>query len=442
VVLPLLGGLLIGLGTWLALRRAGCHPATRAAAVAVSLLATPVVFYASQFAEHTVAAGLILCALALLCGEPRHGGATIAAIGALTALAATIRPEGYCAVASVGLAVALRSHVSFGARAREGLLYVAGALAVLGAYWALNWGLSGTWDPLVARNAPTDSSWANARIMLVGEVPGAGMVPWFLPWVVAAAVGIAAAGRLPGVWRVAVHAAVALWALYVAWQAIDLGTGRTMAGLFAVTPLAAYGLLAGVRSDRARPLWLFAVTFTVQVLHLDKSGTAGGLQLGARLLMPALVALVVLAAMAAEADWRSLRRRWASALALAPAVALLALSGYALARGLPPAHDIAKNGEVTAARALASPGEVVVTRRWWESQVLAPVVLGGKRIYNIHGDSRPLLERLADAGVESFAYISRNDTRVPLSGGRVARSVERWPGWLEVQHVVIERADP
>jgi hypothetical protein len=87
------------------------------------------------------------------------------------------------------------------------------------------------------------------------------------------------------------------------------------------------------------------------------------------------------------------------------------------------------------------PGEVVVTRRWWESQVLSPVLLEGKALYNKHGDPRPIFEQLAEAGVSEVTFISRGETDIRLRDGKRVRTVSAIPGWLEVQHVRISPAD-
>jgi hypothetical protein len=103
---------------------------------------------------------------------------------------------------------------------------------------------------------------------------------------------------------------------------------------------------------------------------------------------------------------------------------------------------IARGAAVATEHARAAKGDVVVTRRWWETQVLSPVILDGKRIFNIHGDPTPLLVRLRDRGVTDFAFGAYKNQRFVLPGGGEAITVERWPGWLEIQQATITPPSP
>ncbi len=439
VVLPLLGGILIGVGARFLLRRLGCSELASTLAVVTTLFLTPVGFYSSQFAEHTLAAGLILCGLVFLVPQPSRFAAIW--VGLLVGLAATVRPEGYCAAASMGLAVVAAPACNVRRRILNGLLYLGAALAVMTAYWCVNEWLSGTWDPLVHHNKDHESSWKNARMLLFGKLETKHLYRWFIPLIVAAT---AALVPLPRRWhypRLGLRAAAGCVLVYYLWSAHVLGTGRTAMGLFSVTAIAAYGLVGGPWSSRLRPLWLFAVTFIIQVLHYDSSGTSGGLQLGARLLMPALPVLIVLATVHLEHDWRASRHRLAR-LALAPALALLILTGRTMVDALPEALDIARDSEVSVKRAASIPARVVVTRRSWESQVLAPVRLLGKRIYNKHGDATPLIRCLTYSGVQSFVFVAAPDVELTLPGPYEPRSVARFPGPLHMHHVLVRPKEP
>ncbi|HWN68472.1 MAG TPA: hypothetical protein VNM90_12620 [Haliangium sp.] len=452
------------LGAWLMLWgmaragvRSGVHPGLVLAATAFAGLATPVLFYASQLAEHTLAAGLAIAAYALICPVKRERGAdptvdTIqiwpSAAGVLVALAATLRPEGYCMVAALGLSVALLPGLALGRRVRHGLAYLAGCVPVLAGYWLLNLATAGTWDPLVGANSGARKAASSffTTVFFWGELPRAARpLSWLacaaLPAVVAVVAGLVARRLASGTrvrWLAVVHAIVGLVIAITAVRAQGLATGRVLAGLFCVTPLLAYGLLAGPWQPRARAPWLVAVLFLVQLSVLPSGGNAGGLQLGARLLMPALPFLCLLAAMVVDDDLLRLERGWQRALACVAPLALVAVSVLGMARGLPQATTIARQGEETARNAAAVPAGVIICRRGWESQLAAPVLLGGKTLYEAPGDLRPLLEALYARGERSVAVIDRRPVGLRLSGGRVARTVGETPGWLHFQHVVIE----
>jgi hypothetical protein len=181
-----------------------------------------------------------------------------------------------------------------------------------------------------------------------------------------------------------------------------------------------------------------AVLFLLQLSLLPSGGNAGGLQLGARLLMPVLPFLCLLAVMVVEDDLSRLARGWQRVVALVAPIALAVVSVLGMAQGLPLATAIAAQGEETARNAAAVPADVIIARRGWESQLAAPVLLGGKTLYEVSGDLRPLVERLYARGVRSFAVIDPRPVALRLAGGRTARTVGVTPGWLTFQHVVID----
>ncbi|MCB9574946.1 MAG: hypothetical protein H6709_22970, partial [Kofleriaceae bacterium] len=392
MILPLGGALLIMLGVDRLLGRMGASPPARAAAAIVSVCATPLLLYTAQYAEHTLGVGLTIMALAMVVPRDDRRVRPLLA-GALAALAATVRPECYLTVATVGLALSARpgawDRAGLRARAIEAAWYLGGALTVLGAYWGLNLWLSGTWDPLVSFQKKAPDRWANVRRMMIGDVkrdPG----PWLLLPCLAAAAGLALPPRWGRGWPgviVRVVAGVAL--VWLAWRIRQVATGRTLMGMFSLTPLALYGLVACAWAPRWRQTWLFAVLTTVAIIGLNKSNDAGGLQLGARLVFPALPALIALAVAAVDDDVRAARPAPLRALPMFAPAALLMASVLMLARGMPAAYRIAADGERAATAVAAAPGRAVVTRVWWESQVLTPALWSGKEIYLTGRDLRP-----------------------------------------------------
>lgn len=450
-----IGALLAIWGLYRAGVRSGLRPWLTLAAVAAAALATPVLFYASQLTEHTLAAGLAIAAFALIAPVKREPGSadptvdTIqiapAAAGVLAALAATMRPESYCMLAALGLAVALLPGLSPGMRVRHGLGYLTGCVPVLAGYWLLNLVTAGTWDPLVSANSSAHKAASSyfTTVFFWGELPrGAPLLAWLSLAALPALAGLlpprvigGMGGRMGGI---VLRTALAVVIAVAAWRAQALATGRVLSGLFCVTPLLALGLLAGPWRPRNRAPWLAAALFLVQLAILPSGGNAGGLQLGARLLMPALPFLCLLAAFAIEDDLLALGARWQRVLAGVVALALVALSLAGAGRGTNKATIIAYRGEVIASSAAAAPGKVVIVRRGWESQLIAPVVLAGKAIYEAPGNLAPLAQALYDRGERAFAVVDKKPVTVSMSGGRRARTVESVTGWLHLQHVVMD----
>ncbi len=427
-VLPLLGGLLALAAFRLLLGRYRCAERTKTAATLLLVCLTPLSFYSSQFAEHSLATGLCLLALAMLFPTPAARRAPIWA-GLCVGLAATLRPEMYCGAASVGAAILSAPASTLRVRIRAAAWYATAGGAVMGAYWTINLALSGTWDPLVAHNHDANAGWTSARTLLVGDVGTGHGFLWLLPFA-----GAIALFWVPQSWRHLSRAirAVAVVALVGSLCiAQSMATDRTAVGLFAATPIAAYGLLGDNGRGRLRPLWFFSVTFIVQVMVLDKSGTAGGLQFGARFLLPAVPVLIAVGAVSLGQDWRDSRRR-AAVFSLLPASVLLMLTVHAVAHDLPRCVKIARDGETLVEQVEALPPKIVVTRRTWEAQVLLPVAEHGKRVYTASHDPAPLMTRIADAGHPSFVFVSVRDTSVFLPGRRVARSTLQQKGWLDV----------
>jgi len=435
LLLGLAGGIAILLGVDRLLGRMGASPPARVAAAIGTVALTPILLYSAQFAEHTPAVGLTVIALALI--VPDDAGRTRPVLaGALVAAAATMRAECYLTVATVGLALAARPDASLRSRVREGALYLAAALAVLIAYWGLNLLLSGTWDPIVTFQKKAPDRWLNVKRMVIGETRHEPRF-WLAILLLAAATGLALPTRLARATAGTIARTVAGAALIgLAWQLRHLATGRTLIGLFSVTPLAAWGLVACAWQPRWRQVWLFAVLTTVAIVALNKSNDAGGLQLGARLVLPALPALLALAAAVIDDDVRGRR-----AAALVPPAALLALTVVMFVRALPPAYAIAANGERAATAAAALPGRAIVTRVWWESQVVTPALLGGKEIYLVGRDLRPVLEALAARGDREAVVVDKHPIELTLPDGTRVHTVATRHAWLELHAVELTRPD-
>jgi hypothetical protein len=428
MLLGLAGGLLILFGVDLVGGRMGLSAPARVAAAVVTVGLTPVLLYTAQFAEHTPAVGLVIVALGLVIGEDRVRPVVA---GVLVGLAATMRAECYLACATIGFALVARPGASIAQRVREGAFYIAAVLSILVPYWAINLVLSHTWDPMVTFQKAAPDRWANVKKMLIGELKGPPPRFW-LPILSVALLGAFVPARAAWIARVAIGVALA----WLCWTISRHASGRTLVGMFAVTPIAAYGLVATIWNPRWRPVWIFAAVTTISIVALNKSNDAGGLQLGARLVLPALPALIALAAAAIDDDVRAGRARLAAV--VAPA-ALLVLTAIMFHRALPPAYDIAAKSELASNAVAAAPGRVVVTRVWWESQVVTLALLDGKHIYLTGHDLRPILDALHAAGIDEAVVVNKGPIDLVLSDGAHAR--DRGPAtkaWLELHDVVID----
>ncbi|GAG20044.1 unnamed protein product, partial [marine sediment metagenome] len=230
------------------------------------------------------------------------------------------------------------------------------------------------------------------------------------------------------------HASSARWLRWAIGGALvgvgiwaqQASTARSLAGIFSVTPLAALGLLAPARNARdATKAWLFAIAFLLLVLVFDKSRSGGGLQFGARLLMPCLPVFVIVALHHWQQGDRGLTRtRTRGLYALVP-ILLILVSARGFDTGMRQACHIAQQGADSVAAVLRTDATDIVARYWWEPQILAPVVSDGRQVYLARKNTDELLSALAANGRQTVLVATRHP---PESvGGRpiTARVIDR-----------------
>jgi hypothetical protein len=440
LLLPLAGLALALAGVMVLGRRLEMSPwLTVAAVVSVGLL-TPLFFYAGQYQEHSLATGLVTLGAALLVPDA-DGRRQPAIAGALMAAAACIRPECYCALSAAGLIVIVQPSLEPRRIVLDGLWFVGAALALLGAYWIVNHVLSGTWDPLVTQNEKKVTPPRNDRKMLFGTFKGTPLVAPMLALHISVYFALLPIHRLGAVARASLRVAAGLAMLTISVWALGASDDRTAVGLLSCTPLVAYGLLSGPWQPRAGALWLFALTFIVEVIFFDRSGTGGGLQYGTRFLLPAVPILFALAMRSLDEDLRA--PSWLPRLLASIALASFTVYGAKAMRvANTKAKTIVDGGTEITANTLAFGGDVIVTRRWWESQVLSYALLDGKTLLNVPGDPRHAYSLLRDAGVRRFTLVTRGLQKVRLDDGSVVRTVNRRLGWLEAQAIEIVPPPP
>ncbi len=438
-VVPLLGSLLLAFGLGLLLRRLGAHPAWTFATCAIALLATPILLYSSELFEHTLAAGLVAMALAVtLPGEESRRPRPFLA-GLLVGAAGAVRPEAYCAVAALGIAVALAPAATRRERLLACIRYLAGALAVLVPYWLLNLATASAWDPAVATNVGRSATMEGARTILITRIKDGSWL-WFLCLPAVALAALVPPRLVRGRARLAAFIVAGLGLAVLGYLAQEHSTDRTTTGLLAVTPLACWGLATGPFEARTRLLWIFVLLYGPLVVLLDRSGTAGGFQVGARYMIPIIPVLLVLVANRVRHEMAT-GNRLVQAMVALPAALLLALTirGFFGSRALPKYLGILDKGAAVEDVVRELHGQIVVTRRLWESRVLAPLTLEGVDIYTCQGELGSVLtERLAARGTTRFIYVSNRAVDIPLADGRHARTAQQHTGWMPLQEVSIQ----
>jgi len=425
-------------GTFALARRIGCTPWWSVAISALAVLATPVLLYSSQFTEHTLATGLVTWALALVIPDRASAARRDLVAGVLVGLAATVRPECYLASAAVGLALLVPPWTSWPILVRRGALYAAGALVMLVPYWLVNLRLSDTWDPLVTFQAGAAASWTTLGLFLVGAArdPITGIYIAYALCLVT--------GALPESWRRGPRVQIATTVLLAVVAGLSIMVARHTwpgtSGLFSVTPLAIVGLWAGGRISAARRLWVSTVLLLVAVLVLNRSNDAGGLQLGARILMPVLPALLCLGGVHVQNLRQERPVRAVRGLHLLALAVLAVLTAIAMARGIPDAHSIVRNNERAVDVAARAQPRVLVTTVWWQSQVLTPVLLDGKVLLFAGDDAQRqrLVSQLRGRGITEVILIDQGRPSAPVAGTHVvAEGQTKLPfgneGWMYVR---------
>jgi hypothetical protein len=442
-LVPLLGMVLVICGLVLLSRRLALSSVATSGLVLLVLGATPFVVYAFEPMEHTLAAGFAVLALAFALPDadgPTTGVGRPLRAGLLMGAAATFRPELYCGVAILGVvlvAPSLRRPMDAIAISWR---YLAAALLVLVPFWVINWLTAGTWDPVVTINAGREPTLAGAGRMLLAESRTITGGLALAPLAVCAAVALARVW-LPRRAGLILHicAGVAVSALAVYLQ--ETSRARVLTGLLVVAPLAYWAACALPATRAGRMLWAFALLDIALVVALDRSGTAGGLQSGPRYLLPALPMLLLLAVVSARAAYQASEHAVLRVAVVAVGLGLLAVGvrGVYCENSVRAYVEIAEQSETALERVLALEPRTVVTQRYWESRVLAPATVQGRRLFTTQGPiGLALLERFARAGIDRFVYVSSKPIDLPLQDGRRARTVKQLPGWMPLQEVRIQ----
>jgi len=390
--------------TGLCAERATGKPAAGAFAAFSVAVATPLALYGTLHFEHTIGVALLLGALVLI-ADPAPSWQKLILAGVLIGLGPMFRTELYCAP----FAVVPFALVLWGPRPRTlGRLLVVGGVALLlvSVHWLWNQLAFDTWEPVVSVNRMYNRRLLRTKSLSMFFPDSVPMLFGRAPWqalALAALAGLCPTTRAPVRWlKLLLGTMAALWVGYLSWRALHLsgtGVGRTVLGCFATAPVLVLGLVRGPWPSGATGRLGAAcvaggATFAAAIYWFDLEAKAGGLQLGARYMLPAVPLLCV----------GAVELLWSRPRLLAPAVALLgALSVAATLINLKAEAKIRReNADVIAA--VRSTDGPVITNFFWVPHVLAPIYFE-RPIFRTSFSSEMLVVDLFKHGVRKVVRV-------------------------------------
>ena len=370
---------LVAVGAWTL--AAGRHAPRAAPFVPLLVLGSPWMFYHWVFWEHAIAlAAQTVSLVVFLWGWRRRRLDALVLAGSALGLCAFLRGE----LALYGVALALAFGLAFRDWRRPAAFVfgvaipLAGLLVLNAQQWGHPLGLHYAGLSLAATMRGA-TRWQTIRTLMVGmsAQPATAMTA------VAGILGVIglSARRERGLaamgFAVGLGAAVIVRRQFLALPdpfAALVG----FASLAALTPILFVGLAVGFAwrsGPRRRALALTTVLFLLGAAFSYSSASAAGIHWGPRLLLPALVPMVVLAAERLAAAWAGRRtpaRRWEAAGLLAGLALGWVETGYSW-RLL----DQARSHGAAVERFLAArPERLVVTNLWWVPQLYARASAG------------------------------------------------------------------
>lgn len=426
-LVPVLGSVFSALAV-LSMARSAQLPGARWTFV-IALAATPLLFYSAVLWDHSLGAALgawAAAGIALWLAQRRHGQPgnlkPLLLAGVAAGLSLGQRPEMYVFSAALGVGFVI---AGWPVRWRPVVALAVGGL--LGA--ALVWSLNAWWSghPLGMGVAPHFSGYGAPPTFRVASAAVAPLtrITRFLAHAEPRADGVARAAALLAAGCALVLAATVTrrWRgpLLLAGMAlatagyilfVPIALNNTLIGLVATLPLIVLSLAALALSvetaEPQRSVQRFAALTTalfLAAMFIFWPGY-GGLQFGARYLLPAVPLLVFLAFGGYQVARRTLAGRQRSAFTLL-AAALLALS--LVLQGLGVRRIFVDHEPHTAIRAglEALPGPIILTNHVFMPSFMTSI--GNKSFVYVRdeADLAALLERLADAGVSQTGVVAR-----------------------------------
>ena len=390
-------------------------------------LGTPLFFYSVLFWEHTIAVALCtLAAWCLLRVEDRPRMQSPLTAGVLLGLCAWFRPEAYCFVAALVVAVAVTAR-----RLRDGMRLgawlIAGAAGPCAFLWLYQWWAFG--NPLGAHYAVNARYYAEQglppiteRLIRLLANPNIDEVKnlWIMTPFLLLLVGCAA----PPLSRRSSLLAV-LICLCVPTSVLLGVTSYFKEGILAVTPLAAccFFLLLPNRRPAAkqRLVGLFAVTCIMFIGSVAiTSPVVGGLQYGPRLLLPMFPLLVILTLCGVCAAHEAVMSRKARQVMVCCAFVLGCCGIVGAIRALQTVYTMKTYRRALIQKIRESGQCAIVFDHWSPPQEIAPLYFERRLLLAPHGkDDAELVRALADAGLDGFLFLRRdNEGRLVNDRGR------------------------
>jgi len=380
-------------------------------------LGSPLFFYSVLFWEHTLAA--TLCTFAVCCllrAEGKMRARWAFACGLLVAACAWFRPEAYCFLAA--LLVAIIATRWRRVRGMQTAAWVsAGACGPLVVLWTYQWLAFG--HPLGAHYVVNVRYYAGSGVAMgsrlirliadpnIGEIKNLWLMTPFLLLLVVCV--IPPLRRKSGV--------VATMFVLCVPTSVLLGlSGYFNEGLLAVTPLVAgCFLLFGPAGESKGPAdytaLLGVMSIGYVVLVAMTSPVVGGLQLGPRLLLPIVPIVLLLALYGAQQAWQCTISPRARQI-IACSLFVLGCCGVLTSIfALQTVYTMKTYRKALIEKIMKGSEPVVVADHWSTPQEIAPIYFERKVLLAPRAEEdAELLRALANAGVRRFLFL-RHDNR-------------------------------
>lgn len=360
-------GFLLALAAVASIGRSLDSRRSRTWTIVVAAACTPLMFYALEFWEHTVAVGTAALATALLV-RPRRDRRTLVLSGALLGISALLRPEAaWFAAALLAASPFLPSPLT----SREIAVTIAGA--AIGYAPLVLWSIVHSGHLLgahVGGNLPSiGDRWSASRLAILRSWLMPEHSPLALAAVASIFIAVAAGARRSG--EFALRLAGIAIAIFVSIAAV-----RRMfppATIWCAAPVATIVMALGSPRERAGRAFLLTVTVVFAVCAIATAPTDGGGQWGPRYLLLAFIPIAVLAADGIETPFTG------------PFVARLAVTAILIGASLLIQRNAYKElqstkrtyGRIVDAIERSTPADaVLVTDVWWVDQVAAALYPG------------------------------------------------------------------
>jgi hypothetical protein len=282
------------------------------------------------------------------------------------------------------------------------LVFGASAAAVVAIFLAAHRAATPAWHPALTASGDGEQLTLDQRAAHV-------IAPQLLPdaWLVLdATIAIAIAMsfaklRERAAIRALAFAVGAAWIVLACFAIADVDgrNVRTLVGLGTSVPVVALGVLRGFRrdDDRAAPtgaLAAAAVVFVAIIVVLPKASAGGGLELGARYLLP-VVPLLAIAATDLARRHRAFAALW---------LAMVAVGAWGTVVNARSQWRIRELGAHVVTAIADSRAQAMFTQVWWVAQLAVPAQADGVALYYADAPTA-IYDRLYDAGLRRIVAL-------------------------------------